>query len=128
MFHFNRAEVTLFELSISHFPIGNYADGEIFYTHRWINIHPSRRSDTPGTQKGIGRKGKPKTLLSIQFNYDKIKIRKGGVKMNMQESSRLIIGLRAKGWTDTQIADFILYIESGDERYKPQPDTMQEDR
>ncbi len=48
--------------------------------------------------------------------------------MNMQESSRLIIGLRAKGWTDTQIADFILYIESGDERYKPQPDTMQEDR
>ncbi len=44
----------------------------------------------------------------------------------MQESSRLIIGLRAKGWTDTQIADFILYIESGDERYKPQPDKKDE--
>ena len=37
----------------------------------------------------------------------------------MQESSRLILGLRAKGWTDTEITDFILYIESGDEQYKP---------
>ena len=39
----------------------------------------------------------------------------------MQESSRLILGLRARGWTDTEIADFILYVESGDERYKPKP-------
>ncbi|MBQ9661855.1 MAG: hypothetical protein IJV40_01745 [Oscillospiraceae bacterium] len=41
--------------------------------------------------------------------------------MNMQENARLILGLRAKGWTDTEIADFLLYIESGDEQYKPAP-------
>ena len=45
----------------------------------------------------------------------------GGEKMNMQENARLILGLRAKGWTDTEIADFLLYIESGDEQYKPKP-------
>ena len=39
--------------------------------------------------------------------------------MNMQESSRLILGLRAKGWTDTEITDFILWIETGEEQYKP---------
>ena len=43
----------------------------------------------------------------------------GGAVMNMQESSRIILGLRAAGWTDTQIADFILWVETGDERYKP---------
>ena len=42
--------------------------------------------------------------------------------MNMQENARLILGLRAKGWTDTEIADFLLYIGSGDEQYKPKPD------
>ena len=41
--------------------------------------------------------------------------------MDMQENARLILGLRAKGWTDTEIADFLLYIESGDEQYKPKP-------
>ena len=41
--------------------------------------------------------------------------------MNMQENARLILGLRAKGWTDTEIADFLLYIASGDEQYKPTP-------
>ena len=38
----------------------------------------------------------------------------------MQECSRLILGLRAAGWTDTQINDFILHIETGDIQYKPQ--------
>ena len=40
--------------------------------------------------------------------------------MNMQENARLILGLRSKGWSDKEITDFILYIESGDEAYKPQ--------
>lgn len=40
--------------------------------------------------------------------------------MNMQETARFILGLRAAGWTEEQINDFILYIESGDEQYKPQ--------
>lgn len=39
--------------------------------------------------------------------------------MNMQECSRLILGLRAAGWNDTQINDFILYIETGDNHYQP---------
>ena len=38
--------------------------------------------------------------------------------MNMSESSRLILGLSSKGWSDTEIADFILWIETGDE-YRP---------
>ena len=40
--------------------------------------------------------------------------------MNMQETARFILGLRSAGWTEEQINDFILYIESGDEKYKPQ--------
>ena len=37
----------------------------------------------------------------------------------MQEASRIILGLRAVGWDDKSITDFILWIETGDERYKP---------
>lgn len=39
--------------------------------------------------------------------------------MNMQENARLILGLRAAGWDEKRINDFMLYIESGDEQYKP---------
>lgn len=39
--------------------------------------------------------------------------------MNMSENSRLILGLRAKGWSDTEIADFILWIGTGEKQYKP---------
>lgn len=35
------------------------------------------------------------------------------------ECSRLILGLRSKGWTDTEIANFILWIETGEEQYRP---------
>ena len=37
----------------------------------------------------------------------------------MSEASRLILGLRAKGWTEKEINDFILWIETGDIQYKP---------
>ena len=30
------------------------------------------------------------------------------------KSSRLILGLRSKGWSDTEIEDFILWVETGD--------------
>lgn len=30
-------------------------------------------------------------------------------------TARLILGLRSKGWTDTEIVDFLLWIESGEE-------------
>ena len=39
--------------------------------------------------------------------------------MNMQETSRFIMGLRSAGWSEKKINDFILYIESGEEQYKP---------
>ena len=41
--------------------------------------------------------------------------------MNMQENARLVLGLRAAGWSEKEINDFILYIGSGDEQYKPKP-------
>ena len=40
--------------------------------------------------------------------------------MNMAEVARLILGLRSAGWSEKQINDFLLFIESGEEQYKPQ--------
>ena len=48
--------------------------------------------------------------------------------MNMQENARLILGLRAAGWSDKKINDFILFIESGEEQYKPGKDTDDEEQ
>lgn len=42
--------------------------------------------------------------------------------MTMTEASRVILGLRAAGWDDRAINDFILYIETGEEQYKPKPE------
>lgn len=42
--------------------------------------------------------------------------------MNMQGNARFILGLRAAGWSEKKINDFILFIESGDEQYKPTED------
>lgn len=39
--------------------------------------------------------------------------------MNMKEASRIILGLRAAGWDEKDINDFILFIETGEEQYKP---------
>lgn len=46
--------------------------------------------------------------------------------MNMQEASRIIEGLRAAGWTEKAINDFILYVEKGEEQYKPTGHEMKE--
>lgn len=43
--------------------------------------------------------------------------------MNMTEVARLLLGLRAAGWSEKEINDFVLYIESGEEQYKPKPRT-----
>ena len=37
----------------------------------------------------------------------------------MQETSRIILGLRSAGWDDKKITDFILWVATGDEQYKP---------
>jgi hypothetical protein len=42
--------------------------------------------------------------------------------MNMTEVARLLLGLRAAGWSEKKINDFILFIETGEEQYKPYPD------
>ena len=42
--------------------------------------------------------------------------------MNMQETARFILGLRSAGWDEKKINDFIMFIESGEEQYKPQPE------
>lgn len=39
--------------------------------------------------------------------------------MNMSGTARLILGLRAAGWEEKDINDFILYIETGEDQYKP---------
>lgn len=44
----------------------------------------------------------------------------------MSESSRLILGLRAKGWNNTEITDFILWVETGEEQYRPKPEESKE--
>lgn len=41
--------------------------------------------------------------------------------MNMQETARFILGLRAAGWSEKEINDFMLFIESGEDQYKPKP-------
>ncbi len=43
-------------------------------------------------------------------------------EMNMQENARLVLGLRSAGWSEKKINDFILYIETGEEQYKPDLD------
>ena len=39
--------------------------------------------------------------------------------MTMQEVARFILWLQAKGWTGDEINQFMLYIESGEEKYFP---------
>ncbi len=39
--------------------------------------------------------------------------------MQMIEVARLIDALRSAGWTEKQINDLFMYVESGNEEYKP---------
>ena len=36
--------------------------------------------------------------------------------MNNKENSRIILALRERGWTDTEINDLVLYMETGEEK------------
>jgi len=60
-------------------------------------------------------------MLQRRISYVIMAMTKGeeDKTMNMQEASRIILGLRAAGWDDKSINDFILWVETGDERYKP---------
>lgn len=46
--------------------------------------------------------------------------------MNMQENARLALGLRALGLSDTDIVNFLLWIETGEDQYKPSNDQIKE--
>ena len=37
--------------------------------------------------------------------------------MGNKENARLILALREKGWTDTEINDLVLYMETGEEKW-----------
>lgn len=39
--------------------------------------------------------------------------------MNITEIARLLSGLWADGWDEQKINDFLLFIETGEEQYKP---------
>ncbi len=51
--------------------------------------------------------------------YNRFILKKEGKQMNTSESSRIILGLRAAGWDEKSINDFILWVETGEEQYKP---------
>ena len=48
--------------------------------------------------------------------------------MNMQENARLALGLRALGLSDTEIVNFLLWIETGEEQYKPTSNLLKEEK
>ncbi|MBO6305024.1 MAG: hypothetical protein J6M62_08125 [Selenomonadaceae bacterium] len=47
--------------------------------------------------------------------------------MNMQEVSRFFIALREMGLTDKEIGDLMIYVESGNDEYKPKKLNIQRD-
>lgn len=55
---------------------------------------------------------------NMRYNIS-ILIKKVVDKMTMAEASRVILGLRAAGWNERDINDFILWIETGDIKYMP---------
>ena len=48
---------------------------------------------------------------------------KGLIKMTQTGNSRMILGLRDKGWTDTEIVDFLIWVETGDSKYEPKDES-----
>lgn len=45
----------------------------------------------------------------------------------MQEIARLLLGLRSDGWSEKKINDFLLWIETGEEAYKPKAENKKEE-
>ena len=38
-------------------------------------------------------------------------------EMNNKENSRMIMALRERGWTDTEINDLVLYMDTGEQQW-----------
>ena len=47
--------------------------------------------------------------------------------MTMTEIKRLILGLRKAGWDGDKINNFLIYIESGEEKYLSEQDEKKEE-
>jgi len=67
----------------------------------------------------LKRAGEQSVDIRKRILYNKSREMKGGFFINMQEASRIILGLRAAGWDEKSINDFILWVETGEEQYKP---------
>lgn len=66
-----------------------------------------------------------KIIYTIVKELNNVKTQKERrMALNMTEVARLLLGLRAAGWDEKKINDFILYIETGEEKYKPKPDNQ----
>ena len=62
-----------------------------------------------------------KTAGSCYNIQNTAKIMQEGEVMNMQEMSRLILGLRKLGLSDKELTDFLLWVENGEKQYEPRP-------
>ena len=61
------------------------------------------------------------TWRSICKRVNTIREREGVCmgEMQMSEMARLIEALRSAGWSEKKINDFLIYIETGKEEYRP---------
>lgn len=70
-------------------------------------------------KKGLDKWGTPCYDDVTEGNQPTVTTEKEVNTMTMSEAARIIIGLRAAGWPEKDINDFILWIETGEEQYKP---------
>lgn len=52
-------------------------------------------------------------IIGVEYPIDQ--------KEDAEEMTRLLLGLRAAGWDEKEINDFLLYIQTGEKQYKPRP-------
>lgn len=52
-------------------------------------------------------------IIGVEYPIDQ--------KEDAEEMTRLLLGLRAAGWDEKEINDFLLYIQTGEKQYEPRP-------
>lgn len=72
------------------------------------------------------RLDKPRPVGYYNCETVAVTMRKGCKYMSMSEAARVILGLRAAGWDEKAINDFVLYVETGEKQYEPKPQTLKE--
>lgn len=56
---------------------------------------------------------------------DIIREREVNMNVKMSETARLILALRERGMSDTEITNLILFVETGEEQYKPKKESKE---